>query len=711
MANNIDICTMRIKNVLEQKGKKSLSKKELFKAVKGKRIKESDFRTALNRLVREGTVFESQKNVSLAEARGYFPATVERINKTFGFIKPSKPTGNAVDEIFVPGKCLHGALPGDTVLATFIASRDERPEAEILSVIDEGQSEFSGIAEQVSYTLYVRPDKLCRDPILVIGTDMPIHAGDKVLAKVTERGTRHSEHRCRITALFGSADKAVSSALSVLYMNDIETQFPLAVIDEAKHCEHMGITEKDIASRLDLRDEIIFTIDGADTKDIDDAVSVSKTDDGYRLGVHIADVSRYVKPNSELDKNAFLRGTSIYYANKVIPMLPPELSNGICSLNPMEDRLAFSCLMELDSEGNTVKFKFSKTVIRSRVKGVYSEINRILECGEELNGLEADLAEKYKGLIHSIFTMKELADKLTAQKIKRGAPQIETAESKLIINDDDVCVDVQRRSRGAAEILIEEFMLKANECAARIARENDIPFVYRVHESPSPERIADLHEVTARLNIPFPEFSKVKPVHLARILESAKGMDAAPIVNTLVLRSMAKAKYADEPLGHFGLVLDDYAHFTSPIRRYPDLAIHRILTELCYDKTPPKNIKKRYEAFAKSAAMQSSQCELTAMHVERDCDDCYIAEYMSMHLDEEFDGIICSVTDYGMYVQLENTVEGLVRIETLPDGTYEFDGLFNLSRDGVVLYAVGQRVRVRCVGTDISSGKVDFVIV
>ncbi|MGN1089037.1 MAG: ribonuclease R family protein, partial [Huintestinicola sp.] len=419
----------------------------------------------------------------------------------------------------------------------------------------------------------------------------------------------------------------------------------------------------------------------------------------------------YVKPNSELDKDAFLRGTSIYYANKVIPMLPKELSNGICSLNPDEDRLAFSCIMDMDKEGKILKYKFSKTVIRSRVKGVYSEINRILDDPAGYGKNFPDIAEKYSGLTDTIFLMQELAEILTANKLKRGAPQIDTPECKLTIDENEVCIDVQRRERGKSELIIEEFMLSANQCAANAAREHNIPFVYRVHEDPAPEKVTELIEITDRLNIPHTRFSSVKPVHLAEILSAAKDTELSPVINNLVLRAMAKAKYSDEPLGHFGLVLKDYAHFTSPIRRYPDLAIHRILTDLFYEKQPASFIAKRYGRFANSASVQSSECELTAMRVERECEDCYIAEYMTAHLGEEFDGMICSVTDYGIYVELPNTVEGLVKIETLPHGTYDYDGHFSLLKDGNTVYTVGQQVRVKCVKTDISGGNVDFIIV
>lgn len=705
MADISQICIARILNVMEQCGKKAISDKALYGKVKGKKVTLPDYKKAVSWLKERGDIVEIKQGYILTKANGMFTAEVARINKTFGFIKCEDGT-----EIFVPGKFLKGAMPGDTVICRLIPPRGDSPEAEVTAIAKEGFSEFTGTAEKSEGQWYVRPDSFCKDLIAVSEKYPDIKEGDKVLATITKRGERHADHRCKISAVFGSSDKAYSSALAVLYMNDVETEFPIAVQDEARHISGMKITDKDIYGRLDLRDKIIFTIDGADTKDIDDAVSVEKAENGWKLGVHIADVSHYVKPNSELDKDAFLRGTSIYYANKVIPMLPKELSNGICSLNPNEDRLAFSCLMELDEDGKLTKYKFSKTVIRSRVKGVYSEINKILDCRDDVSKIPADIAEKYAGLTDTIFLMQQLAEILTANKLKRGAPQIDTPECKLTIDENEVCTDVQKRERGRAELIIEEFMLSANEAAAKTARENNIPFVYRVHENPAPEKITDLLEVIDRLNIPHPNFSSVKPAHLAQILDSVRDTELSPVINNMVLRSMAKAKYSDEPLGHFGLVLKDYAHFTSPIRRYPDLAIHRILTDLCYNKMPPAVIAKRYGKFAANASLQSSECELTAMRVERDCEDCYIAEYMSSHLGEEFEGNISGITDYGMYVELPNTVEGLVKIETLPDGTYEYDGHFSLTRDGKAVYSVGQNVRVKCVKTDVSGGKIDFVI-
>lgn len=705
MAELKKIYKKRITMQLERAGKNAVSYKRLYADCKGRKPSAATFAAAIAELKREGAITENKSGIRLASAAGIFTAEVSRINRTFGFIRREDGT-----EVFIPGKFLMGAMPGDTVTARLLPQRGDLPEGEVVEVINESFTEFTGTVEKNGDTICIRPDSISKELMIVSELKVPVRVGDKVLAEISRRGERHSDHRARITGIFGDSKKAKSSADAILHINGVETEFPPAVLAEAKAAENGGIPEGEVYKRLDLRDEIIFTIDGADTKDIDDAVSVEKTAEGWELGVHIADVSFYVKPGSELDKDALLRGTSIYYANKVVPMLPKELSNGICSLNPQEDRLAFSCLMKLDGEGKLTSYKFSKTVIRSRVKGVYSELNKILDCTKNNTEIPKDLAEKYDGLMEKIVLMNELASILTANKIRRGAPQIETSEAKLIIDENDVCVDVQRRERGVSELIIEEFMLMANTAAARTAKENGIPFVYRVHEDPAPEKVQELVDTVSRLGVAVPHFSSVKPKHLAEILEKTKELPLAAAINNMVLRSMAKAKYSDEPVGHFGLVLTDYAHFTSPIRRYPDLAIHRILTDLCYNKVSAAFLQKRYAGFAKEAAQQSSECELTAMRIERECDDCYCAEYMSAHVGEEFEGIISSVQEFGFFVELSNTVEGLVRADSLKDGPYDYDGHFTLTKNGKAVYRVGGSVKVVCAATNVSSGQIDFVI-
>ncbi len=705
MAEIKEIYKKRIKEQLSHAGKKGVAYKQLFNKCKGRKPDNAAFARAVAEMKRDGIIFEDKHGIKLATASGLFRARVARINKTFGFLECEDGS-----EVFVPGKFLMGGMPGDIVMARLLPQRGESPEGEVVSIVEEGFSEFTGVIEKEGKTILIRPDSLAKEPMIVSVLDVPVRVGDKVLAEIERRGARHADHRARVTAIFGDSKRATTSADAILYSNGIEVEFPACVIDEAKTAEHKGIPSVEFERRLDLREEIIFTIDGADTKDIDDAISVAKTENGWDLGVHIADVSFYVKSGSELDKNAMQRGTSVYFANRVVPMLPKELSNGICSLNPNEDRLAFSCLMKLDSDGKLVSYKFSKSVICSRVKGVYSEVNTILDCFKNSKEIPAELAEKYNGLTDTIKLMDELAAILTANKLNRGAPQIETSECKIIVDENDACIDVKKRERGRSEMIIEEFMLMANTSAARLAKESGVPFVYRVHEDPAPEKVSELVDVLSRFGVAVPKFTSAKPKHLAEILVKTKDMPIAAAINNMVLRSMAKAKYADEPLGHFGLVLDDYAHFTSPIRRYPDLAIHRILTDLCYNKQNIKYMQKRYAGFAKEAAQQSSEAELVAMRVERECDDCYLAEYMTKHIGEAFEGTVSSVQEFGFFVELDNTVEGLVRVDSLANGPYDYDGHFTLTKEGKPIYRVGERVKVICVSANVAAGQVDFVV-
>ncbi|HAE52078.1 MAG TPA: ribonuclease R, partial [Ruminococcus sp.] len=384
---------------------------------------------------------------------------------------------------------------------------------------------------------------------------------------------------------------------------------------------------------------------------------------------------------------------------------PKELSNGICSLNPDEDRLTLSCFAELSPQGDMLSYKFCKSVIKSRVKGVYSEINSILEGNES-----SELKDKYRSVINEIPLINELADILIAKRKLRHTPEIETTESKLIINANGICTDVQPRERGKAERIIEEFMLTANEAAAKLAKEKKVPFVYRVHEIPPEEKIENLCHTLVKIDVDYPHFTEFKPAHAAQILENARNTDKYEAVNMMVLRSMSKAEYSPEPLGHFGLALDDYAHFTSPIRRYPDLAIHRIITDILagYDNTW---LNKRYSGFAVNAAERSSAAEIRAVTIERDCEDCYKAEYMKQHIGESFTAKISGVTEFGFYAQLPNTVEGLVHIRTLPEGEYDYSEPVSLTEKfSGVSYTLGQTVQVLCAAVNVGDGTIDFVL-
>ncbi|MBQ9899215.1 MAG: ribonuclease R [Ruminococcus sp.] len=687
---------------LNKYDKKAMPLSELESKCRTKKNGRENFAQAFGELRTEGviTVRKGMK-AALCARIGAKPATVSRLSRTFGFAQTDDGT-----EYFIPGKCMLGAMPGDRVLIADIDSRTGEPEGEVLDIIEPGSSVMTGRIESVDGMLYLVPDTATRNHMIIVrDRSVPFSEGDKVLAEIVHRGRRHAEHKVRITSVFGSSQLAASCAGAIIASHGAPVEFSADAMREVRKIAEGGVQIHSLNYREDLRGEPIFTIDSAGSKDLDDAVSVEKKPGGWTLGVHIADVSHYVKGNSELDKDAMRRGTSVYYADRVIPMLPEELSNGLCSLNPGEDRLTLSAIMELDTDGKLVSYRFCKSVIRSRVKGVYSEINSLIG-----GTASADIQAKYAEIADRIPLMDELAELLIQKRIRRHAPEIETTESKLIIGEDGVCCGVMPRERGRSERIIEEFMLTANEAAAKLARENGAPFVYRIHEQPPEAKVEALHEILPKFGLECPHFTEFKPYHAGKILESARGTDKFEAVNMLVLRSMAKAKYSPEPLGHFGLVLEDYAHFTSPIRRYSDLAVHRIITDILagYGK---EWLQKRYEGYAVKASECATNGEMRAVAIERECEDCYKAEYMKSHIGEVFTARISGVTEFGFYAELPNTIEGLVHIRTLPEGEYDYTEPVALTeRFSGVSYELGMEVQVICAAVNVSDGTIDFTL-
>ncbi len=695
----------KIETVLHKAGRSPLTDQELAAKCKTNRYGAANFRQAVNELLKEGIICQRRRGYVLSSLMGYVPCTIVRVSKTFGFARPEFPEGAA--DIFIPGKFLQGAIVKDRVLVGEIPSRSGKPEGEVLSILDESKSRLAGVIVKEGDRLYFRPDTMAKLTLQIKRVDsVTYREGEKVLAEIVSRGTRHAEHRVKIVFSFGVATRASVCAESIVAIYEARTEFPEEVLAEAKSLANAPIPAEEYARRVDLRNVPLCTIDNASSKDLDDAVSMEKTETGYRLGVHIADVSHYVTPKSPLDEEAFARGTSIYYADRVIPMLPEELSNGICSLNPGEDRLAFSALMELDARGEIVSYDFQKTVIRSAVKGVYSEVNTILD-----GTASAEIQEKYHAVGEMLPILDELCGIRLEERQRRGAPELDTPEGKLTLNEDRVCVDVTRLERGRSECAIEEMMLLANEAAAKFAREKKIPFVYRIHEKPTEEKIEILEKILIRLGLEVPKMEEIQPKHLAQVLDEVRGTDLYSVMNVMVLRTMSKAMYADVPVGHFGLALEDYAHFTSPIRRYPDLAIHRIMSDYL-EKPDAKEIHAKYGMFARSAADQSTNAELKAVSIERSCTSCFKAEYMSAHIGEIFEGVVSGVTDFGFYVALDNTVEGLVHVATLPESDWiNDDSIAFREEQGTASYRLGDTVRVQCTKTDINSGNIDFQLV
>ena len=686
----------RITTFLRKANGKPVSRADLASKCRGRG--QAAYLQALKSLIEAGTVAERRSGYVYAESAGMLRAVISRISRTFGFARPE--AGGA--EIFIAGRDLKGACPGDLVLLMPTGERDGQPEAAVQTVITPADVRTAGMLIEEDGELRFLSDTLCRQPLVIENAaDWRDHVGDKVIAAVAQRGTRHSEHTVRIELSLGSAETAKACAEALVTVSGVPREFPADVLAEAEKLEQAGIPDYELRNRLDLREpeDIIFTIDGWDAKDLDDAVSVARTEKGYRLGVHIADVSHYVTPDSALDEEAIRRGTSIYYADQVIPMLPKALSNGICSLHPDVDRLAFSALLELDGDGEILSYRFEKTVIRSAGKGVYREVNALLA-----GTASPEIEEKYAAVKESLLLLNELREKRLAMRAKRGAPSIEAEESAFVLDENGVCTDVMPRTRGAGEELIEECMLLANEAAAKLGKSKNLPFVYRVHAEPPEEKVLRLTEALNRLGLPHPVLDHPKPKDYARVLAGAENSPMKPAVHQMVLRSMAKADYETEPIGHFGLALEDYAHFTSPIRRYPDLAIHRILSAYLAGEKP-ENARE----FARNAAAAGSATEQRAVQLERDCDERYRAEWAKQHIGEEYDGVISGLTEFGIYVMLPNSAEGLVPIDSLPPEGYSYDGYFSMRAEGSGrMFTLGMPMRVCITRADINSGHIDL---
>lgn len=682
--------------------------KELKQKFGGERSADRKVMEALDELVREAVVCQRQGvffTVRSGRADKALLCKVVKLGKNFAFVMLEDGTS----DIFIPGRFTKGAMPGDDVLV----EKFEHPRVEgsdegaILAILTE-KNDLVGTVRRVEGRLRFVPDD-CPAITMPLARDCEGGAkdGDKVAVEILNRGNRQEDHRVGVAMRFGSSDEAKRCAKALLYAKDIRTRFPDKVRDEAKKFEGAEVSEKDCEGRMDLRALPIFTIDSAETKDIDDAVSLTRTSDGgFELGVHIADVSNYVKPGTELDNEAFSRATSVYYADQVVPMLPKALSNGICSLNENELRLAFSCLMRLDKEGNLTDYRFVKSIIRSRVKGVYSEINALLA-----GTADAEIKAKYADVIDQLPAMKELYGHRARLRKERGCMDIESGEVKLILDENGRCIDVKKRTSGESESMIEEFMLLANQCAAHFARVKQIPFVYRVHEEPNAEKLERLHALLQACGI-NDHFAKDVPTpkELSAILEGVRGTPYEQIINTGMLRCMSKALYEEKPKGHYGLVLKDYAHFTSPIRRYPDLAIHRIMTDMLKG-TEKETMILRYTDFAERASKQSSEREVIAMQIERKAEDCYKAEYARRHLGECYEGTISGVTQRGLFIELDNGVEGFVPASSLtPSGTSLTEGVRLTDPASGKTWSLGDKMMITIVRADVNLGKIDFEV-
>lgn len=629
-------------------------------------------------------------------------------SRGFGFLTPDEASGGGQD-LFVPPHREGGAWDGDLVSAKDSPDpRDPaRRTARITAVLERSNRTVIGAVEKRGREVWMVPgsDRLPH-AVKLVGRSRGLRAGDRAAVSMNSFGSALLPPTGTLKAVFGRDGTREASVESILYRYGIEREFPAPVRASAELAPET-VEPEAISGRLDLREQTIITIDGAASKDFDDAVSLEKDDQGnWVLGVHIADVSHYVPENSPLDVEAFNRGTSVYFADQVVPMLPEVLSNGICSLNPHVDRLSLSCIMTMDKTGTVLDHKLAKTVIRSTERMTYEDCNVLLDR-QQREGAPS-LAERYAHILPMLLDMSVLARALEKKRKNRGALDLESRESYIVCDEKGRPVDVRVRETGVSEALIESFMLAANECVAEHLHTSGLPGVYRIHEKPSEDKASHLKAMLAPLGYSLREADNGS---LQKVLDAARNTPQAPAIHTMVLRSMMKARYDVQNLGHFGLAAKYYCHFTSPIRRYPDLMVHRILSALLEGRLTKKSSGK-FSGSAGRAALQSSERELAAMSAEREIEKCYMAEFMSGHIGDTFPGVISGVTKFGLFVSLANGVEGLLPVTALPDDRYEYDEVrmtLTAPHTGQV-YSFGMSLEVICIGANAGSGQIDFVL-
>ena len=657
-----------------------------------------EFVKIMDELEDEGSILLTKKRKYVScKSGGYILTTFAGSGKEYGFAKREQG-----EDLFIPPDKTKGALDGDSVLVRPVgnAKGERSGEAEVIKIVKRASTRFVGTYTKNGYYGTVKADNSRIGCAFMVTDEDSLGAlnGQKVLCEI-ERFPSHDYYAvARVVEVLGFPDDFGVDVLSVIYNYGFEIPFPEDVIKELSEIpDKVSEIEE---GRIDLTDKIIFTIDGKDTKDIDDAVSCERLGDIWRLGVHIADVSNYVRPGSPLDKEAMKRGTSVYLVDRVIPMLPPKLSNGICSLNEGVLRNAMSVFMDINGLGEVVSYSFAKSVIKSKKKATYDDIYMIISG-------EADevLTEEYCELIPSVYEMYELFKVLKNASHQRGNVDFDMPEAHVVLDESGDVVDIVLRERNTAHMMIEEFMVITNSTVAEHMTKSDLPSIYRVHEAPDGEKLESFKAFVSTLGVK-PPVGNLTPTKLQAFLESIKDKKEFPIVSQVALRSMQKAKYSPENLGHYGLALGFYTHFTSPIRRYPDLCFHRSLKAAIEKDHKMMSYIKKHN---KEAAEVSSERELSAERCERDVDDIKKAQWMQKHIGEEFDGIISSVTRFGFFVQLPNTVEGLVRIENMTGDRFEYDEKALTIRGTKKAYRLGDEITIKVVGVNESQGQIDFM--
>ncbi|WAA11932.1 ribonuclease R [Fervidibacillus halotolerans] len=628
--------------------------------------------------------------------------------KGFAFLIPDEL---GMDDIFIPPGEMNNALHGDTVLVRVQKlSHGQRPEGTVIRILERGTTHIVGTYVESANFGFVIPDekKFNGDIFIPKNASKGAVEGHKVLVKITVYPEGRASAEGEVVEILGHKNDPGVDILSIIYKHGLPLEFPEEVMGQARQIPDQ-IREDELTNRRDLRNEMIVTIDGADAKDLDDAVTVKRMENGnYLLGVHIADVSYYVREGSAIDREAYERGTSVYLVDRVIPMIPHRLSNGICSLNPKVDRLTLSCEMEITEQGEVVNHNIFQSVVRTTERMTYSDVNKILVEKDE------QLREKYRDLVPMFEMMEQLAAILRKKRMERGAIDFDFKEAKVLVDENGKPTDVVLRERSVAERLIEEFMLVANETVAQHFYWLDLPFIYRIHENPKEEKLQRFFEFITNFGLIVKgKANDVHPRALQEIIETVHGKPEEMVISTVMLRSMQQAKYDPECIGHFGLSTKFYTHFTSPIRRYPDLVVHRLIRTYLIEGKMDKKTQEKWDEILPTIAEHTSKMERRAVDAERETDDLKKAEYMEDKVGEVFDGIISSVTNFGMFVELPNTIEGLVHVSYMTDDYYHFDERQYAmvgERTGKV-FKIGDEITVRVIQVNKDERSIDFEVV
>ncbi|RNB87637.1 ribonuclease R [Brevibacillus fluminis] len=665
---------------------------------------------ALNMLEDRGEIIRTRANrYGVPEKMNLIRGRLQNHPKGFGFVIPETP-GEA--DIYVHANDMNGAMHNDIVLARIErqSSGGQRLEGQIVRIVERGATELVGTFSDEEHYAFVIPDdkRIGKDIFIPKSAYHGAADGHKVVVKIVNYPEGRANPEGEVIEILGHKNDPGIDILSIIRKYGLAEVFPGDVMAEAEAAPG-EISESELKGRRDLRDRMMVTIDGADAKDLDDAVSLEKLPNGnYLLGVHIADVSYYVKENSALDHEAYRRGTSVYLVDRVIPMLPHRLSNGICSLNPKVDRLTVSCDMEMDPQGNTVKYDVFLSVIRTNERMTYGDVRSILVDKDEA------LIEKYAELVPMFQLMEELCLKLRNKRMSRGAIDFDFREAKIYVDAEGKPSEIGFRTRSIAEQIIEEFMLAANETVAEHFHWMKKPFIYRVHEDPKEEKLIAFMEFITTFGYSVRgKGNTVHPRALQQVLEEVKGTPEEVIISTVLLRSMKQARYDAESLGHFGLATDFYTHFTSPIRRYPDLIVHRLIREWVEHGVMSGKREEQWAERMPEIADHTSRRERVAVDAERETDDLKKAEFMLEHIGEEFEGVISGVTSFGLFIELPNTIEGLVHVSFLTDDYYHYhEKAYALvgERTGKQ-YRIGDVVEVRVANVNVEERAIDFEIV